>query len=101
MGLFAGTALPDEARNRSTEAIRIVNRRDVDDLLNSDLDVLVDELVDVLEPALVRWDDVELGGPETTSANPSCRPSGRSTVSSSRAPTRQAYPQARGRPERR
>jgi hypothetical protein len=38
-------ALPDAARQRTDQALGVVARADVDDLLNRDLDVLVDEML--------------------------------------------------------
>ena len=62
-GLFSRVALPDEARQRTAEALGVVERSDVNDLLNRDLEVIIDEMLTPFQQATVRWDDVEMTEP--------------------------------------
>lgn len=55
--------LPEEARNRTDEALRAVARADANDLLNRDLDVLIEEFVVPFGRATLRWDGVTMTEP--------------------------------------
>lgn len=67
-GLFSKVALPDEARQRIDQALGLVARADVNDLLNRDLDVLIDEMLTPFQQATVRWDDVTMTEPAPKTA---------------------------------
>lgn len=67
--LFAGKDMPDEARERTQNALQRVERANVDELLSRDLEVLVDEYAEPFEPATVRWDEVTMTEPKQVSSS--------------------------------
>jgi hypothetical protein len=67
-GLFSKVALPDEARQRSDQALGVVASADMNDLLNRHLDVLVDEVLTPFQQATVRWEDVTMTEPAPKTA---------------------------------
>lgn len=55
-GLFDGLALPDEAKRRSQEARRQIERTDADTLLARGEEILLSEVLELFEPATLIWD---------------------------------------------
>lgn len=64
--LFSSNALPDEVMTRTAEALRAVDRADVNDLLTRDVDVLLDEVLAPLEHLTLLWDQVTMTEPASS-----------------------------------
>lgn len=63
-GLFAGKDLPAEAKDRTDNALELLRRADVNELLSRDIELLVDELVETFEPVTIRWDEATMTEPK-------------------------------------
>ena len=63
-GLFAGRDLPDEARERTDQALRKVSQMNVDELLGREVESLVDESVHEFATVTIHWDAVTMSEPE-------------------------------------
>ncbi|WP_159083769.1 hypothetical protein [Nocardioides terrigena] len=62
--LFAGQAIPDEARTRVQQALTALKRVDIDTILTTDIDVLIDAHLDEFGTATVLWDDASTTEPK-------------------------------------
>lgn len=63
-GLFGTRSLPDEAKSRGDEAVRAVERADVNELLGRDLEELVDSFSTDFAEAHLDWDRPSMSEPQ-------------------------------------